>query len=182
MILKHADNLSQTLQSSTISAAEGQQVVGLSVATLAKIKSDEQFSLFWESIKIKVLILEISEPCLPRLTKAPRRFEKRVGDSHYPATVEEHYRRHYFKIIDLAITVSSIKSQFDIFSSTLSGMIAKQILTSLYEAESQKDDLPSNSASTQQTLTGKFTKEGSDAGQSSLLWSFCVKLTLYIQN
>lgn len=111
LILKHADNLSKTLASSTISAAEGQKVAGLSVATLVKLRSDEQFSLFWESIKIKALNLQISEQCLTRIRKGPRRFETGFGELYYPPTVEDHYRRHYFEIIDLAI--SSIKSRFD---------------------------------------------------------------------
>ena len=53
------------------------------------------------------------------------------------------------------------------------------MFTSLYEAEAQRDDLPSDSASTQQTVTEKFTKEGSDAGQSFLLWSSCRELIAY---
>ena len=130
LILKHADNLSKTLQSSTISAAEGQQVAGSSVATLAKLRSDEQFSLFWESIKIKALNLEISEPCLVRMRKGLKRFETGFGEPYYPPIVEEYYRRHYFEIIDLAI--SSIKSRFDqpgyAIYRTMESLVLKSIL------------------------------------------------------
>ena len=44
--MKHAHNLSKTLQSSTISAAEGQKVAALTVATVEGIRTDESFNLF----------------------------------------------------------------------------------------------------------------------------------------
>ena len=46
-------------------------------------------------------------------------------------------------------TVLDLRFKDKVFSSMSSGMIAEQMLTSLYEAEAQKDDLPSDSASTQ---------------------------------
>ena len=47
------DNLSAALQSSTISAAEGQHLASLTVSTIAKIRMDQCFSLFWDSVKKK---------------------------------------------------------------------------------------------------------------------------------
>ena len=73
-------------------------------------------------------------------------------------------------------TVLDPRFKDKVFSTMSSGMIAKQMLTCLYEVEAQKDDLPSDSASTQETLTEKLTGEGSHAGQSYLLWSFCREL------
>ena len=55
--------------------------------------------------------LDISEPELPRKRKAPRRIEIEEGESHFPATVEEHYCRYYFEVLDL--TINSIKQRFD---------------------------------------------------------------------
>lgn len=48
LILRHADNLSKTFQSKTISAAEGQRLAEVTVMTLTKIRSEENFHLFWE--------------------------------------------------------------------------------------------------------------------------------------
>ena len=48
-------------------------------------------------------------------------------------------------------TVLDSKCMDKIFSSMSSGMTTKQMLISLCKAEAQKDDLPSDSASTQQT-------------------------------
>ena len=33
----------------------------------------------------------------------PKRFEVGEGEVHFPATVEEHYRRYYFEALDLTI-------------------------------------------------------------------------------
>jgi len=48
---------------------------------------------------------------LPRQRKASKRFKVEEGESHFPATVEEHYHKYYFEILDLVI--SSIKKIFD---------------------------------------------------------------------
>ena len=53
LVLNHGDNLSAALQSSTISAAEGQHTVSLTVSTIAKICTDQCFSLFWDSVQKK---------------------------------------------------------------------------------------------------------------------------------
>ena len=60
--LRHADNLSKTLQSSSISAAGGQKDSGLTLRTLEGIRSDDQFSLFWKLVLLKIRNLDISEP------------------------------------------------------------------------------------------------------------------------
>ena len=64
-ILSHSDNLSQMLQSSTISAAEGQGVAALTVATSEKMHNDHVFDLFWEKVTTMASTLGISEPQLP---------------------------------------------------------------------------------------------------------------------
>ena len=54
LVLKHTDNLSRTLQHVSMSAAEGQQVTSMTVATLNSMtvatlnsmRSDDQFDLF----------------------------------------------------------------------------------------------------------------------------------------
>ena len=50
MILWHSDNLSKTLQSNTICAAERQNVAGMVVRTLEKLRSSEVFDLFWQKV------------------------------------------------------------------------------------------------------------------------------------
>ena len=46
LILRHADNLSSTLQKKSLSAAEGQLVDSMTVETLDSIRNDDSFDLF----------------------------------------------------------------------------------------------------------------------------------------
>ena len=65
IILKHTDNLSSTLQHKTPSAAEGQQVATMTIATLTSLRSDTSFNLFWDKVNITASELNVSEPQLP---------------------------------------------------------------------------------------------------------------------
>lgn len=90
LILVHSDNLSRTLQKKDISAAEGQEVADLTVKTLSKIRSDDNFELFWK----KVLVcadLEVDEPHLPHQRKVPKRFEAGSAEPEHPSSPVDHY-------------------------------------------------------------------------------------------
>ena len=50
---KHVNNLSTTLESSTISSAEGQREAELTISTLGKMQDEEDYHLFWELIRRK---------------------------------------------------------------------------------------------------------------------------------
>ena len=62
LVLKHTDNLNKTLQHASTSAAEGQQVTAMMVATLNSVHSDEWFDQFWEVVIKKVDKLGVNEP------------------------------------------------------------------------------------------------------------------------
>ena len=47
-ILSHTDNLSKTLQTQKLSAADGQNIAELTCKTLERICTDDSFKLFWE--------------------------------------------------------------------------------------------------------------------------------------
>ena len=111
LVLNHGDNLSATLQSSTISAAEGQRVASLTVTTLAKMRTDDAFTMFWALVQKKAAAVNVSEPSLPRRRKMPARFETGNAPAHFSATVESHYRQIYYEILDYA--TSAIKARFD---------------------------------------------------------------------
>ena len=72
LILKHADNLSTTLQHQNISASEGQQIA---VETLKLIRNDESYDNFWKTTTEKAKALDIGEPSLPRRRKVPARYQ-----------------------------------------------------------------------------------------------------------
>lgn len=50
LILRHTDNLSRTLQKADMSAAEGQQIAAMTLDCLKYLRSDEQFTLFWQRV------------------------------------------------------------------------------------------------------------------------------------
>lgn len=112
LILRHSDNLSKTLQKTNISAAEGQEVTSMTLKSLKSIRSDSNFQLFWQRVCMKAQNFDVSEPCLPRRRKAPRRIgDEGSTEGSFPATVQEHYRRIYFEALDLIATC--ISTRFD---------------------------------------------------------------------
>jgi len=52
-ILKYTDNLSKTLQSPSLSASDSQEIAELTCKTLASIRNDEAFDLFWENLQLQ---------------------------------------------------------------------------------------------------------------------------------
>ena len=58
LLLKRSDNLSCTLQDPDMSMVECQSVTTLTTSTLAKIRSDQRFALFWEKSKEQQTVWE----------------------------------------------------------------------------------------------------------------------------
>ena len=110
-ILKITDNLSRTLQKQTMSAAAGQSVADLTVATLKQMHSDESFQLFYSLVDTNCQKASVGEPILPRKRKAPRWFEVGCSDGFHSPNVEDCYCYKYFEALDAAI--SSITDRFN---------------------------------------------------------------------
>ena len=70
-ILKHTDNLSKTLQSPSLNAAEGQCIAELTCKTLEHIRCEECYDLFWEKVLQLQEQLGVNDPTMPRRRKAP---------------------------------------------------------------------------------------------------------------
>ena len=109
-LLKHSDNLSRALQSSTLSAAEGQKMANLTVSTLEKLRTEAHFELFWCETTAKADKEGVETPELPRKKRAPIRFDA-GSNPHNANTVKEHYRPMYFEALDLL--VNCIKRRFN---------------------------------------------------------------------
>ena len=75
LFLSHVDNLSTALQSSTISAAEGQRIASLNITVLANMRNDESFTIFWNLVQKNAGLVDVSESRLPRPRKLPKRFK-----------------------------------------------------------------------------------------------------------
>ena len=111
MLLKHADNLSSTLQHKTFSAAEGQAVAKMTVETIKLLRSDESFDLFWLKVNQRANCLGIDEPHLPRIHKRPRRFDDGSSEGDHHDNPKSLYRQYYYEAIDLII--SCIEDRFN---------------------------------------------------------------------
>ena len=111
-ILKITDNLSRTLQTRSMSASEGQSVAELSVKTLQLMRNDESFDAFFRLVNCFREQTGTSSPKLPRKRKVPSRFEVGEGkESYNDSSIEDHYRRLYFEVLDLA--VAGISQRFN---------------------------------------------------------------------
>ena len=73
-LLSRTDNVSKTLQHTAMSAAKGQHLVRMAIASLHSVRTEEMFNLFWQNIIAQASKLDIGEPTLPRRRKAPRRY------------------------------------------------------------------------------------------------------------
>ena len=92
MILCHSDNLSQILHSETRSAAKGQQVGRIVVATLESLRTEEAYHLFWMKVRAVVDSVNVDGPWLPHRCKTPKRYDDVLSDSHFHDTSKVHYR------------------------------------------------------------------------------------------
>lgn len=110
-ILKITDNLSKTLQKQSLSAAEGQSVAELIVKTLKSMRTDENFTAFFDLYNCFRERTNTNLPILQWKRKAPRPFEIGTGEGSHSATFEDHYCQVYFEVLDLAI--AGISNRFN---------------------------------------------------------------------
>ena len=110
LVLRHTDNLSKTLQGTSMSASEGAHIAAMTVTTLKSIRTDNHFLSFWQVVMKDKEQWEVQDPELPRKRRMPSRYEDGApGD--FPSDCEAHYRQSYFEVLDLAI--NAIEDRFD---------------------------------------------------------------------
>ena len=107
-LLQHTDNLSQTLQASSLTASEGQEMANLTCTTLSRMRSTEAYDLFWERILQLQKEFGINEACLPRKRKASRHLEVGESTGYFHSTSKALYSQEYFAYI-----VRTIRDHFD---------------------------------------------------------------------
>lgn len=111
MLLRHCDNLSQTLQTKTISAAEGQHVGQMVIDTLQTVRTDESFELFWKKVCITAESVDVEEPQLPRQRKVPKRYDDGLAGAEFPCTPKSYYWQLYYEATDNVI--NCLKDRFN---------------------------------------------------------------------
>ena len=92
-----------------MSAASGQYNASLTTEVLVKMRSDDCFTQFYDTVMLKKQTHpSISDPELPRRT--PARFEIGSGAPSFPEDPKDLYRKVYFEALDQII--SSIRERF----------------------------------------------------------------------
>ena len=124
MILRHADNLSRTLQHKSLSAEEGQQVAQMTVDTITSLRNDDAFNLMWEKVSRKARSLNVSDPQLPLRRKMPRRLCEDSCEGDFHETPKEHIDSAIMKhSISLStvfnLDLISVATEYIIFGDTL---------------------------------------------------------------
>ena len=110
-VLKHTDNLSKTLQSSALTAAEAHHVANLTCQTLERIRDDKCYDLFWERALRLQNDLDVDEPELPRMRKPPRRYEIGSSESDFHSSAKNYSKVHCYEALDLIVNL--IQQWFD---------------------------------------------------------------------
>ena len=77
IVFNMADNLSKALQGTSISASDGQSLMKSTVTAYEKIRTDDSFLGFWNTVEKKRQFCTVDEPHLTRQRKFPKLFEVR---------------------------------------------------------------------------------------------------------
>ena len=71
MVLDLTENLSATVQTTNLCAADAQETSRLVVDTIPRMRNEKDATLFYEMVKIRADQLSLKEPSLPRKRKVP---------------------------------------------------------------------------------------------------------------
>ncbi len=94
-----------------MSAAEGQHIAKMTIATLKSIRNDESYDLFWMTTTRKAELLNVDKPTLPRRRKAPKRYDDSLSTGDFHTTPKSFYKQQYYEALDLMI--NCVESRFD---------------------------------------------------------------------
>ena len=96
-VMKITENLSRTLQTQSISASESYGLAKMTCSTLQGMRTDDNFSLFFQRVELFRQQVGLEEPSLPRKRRHPQHCETGDAEPHYSDTVQDHYRKYTLK-------------------------------------------------------------------------------------
>lgn len=131
-LFAHTDNLSRTLQGTSMSAAISMRLAKQTIETLQRIRDTKSFDAFFESVLAKKKqIPQIGQPLLKRKQQVPARFAVGNAPAEHPSTPRDRYRPMYFEAVDLLI--SHIEDRFNQPSFKIYERFESLLLTALNE-------------------------------------------------
>ena len=95
-IFEKIEILNRELQAEQLNFGESNKKISTMKNLIAC--SRDKFSEIWEAVNAETTRLELNEPILPRIRKAPKRYES--SSSPHNFGIEEYYRKKYYEIID----------------------------------------------------------------------------------
>ena len=111
--LRVAEQVSRTLQSSSIDAMTAVTCVTMLLKMLKDMRSDEKCLHFYRSctdVGVTKLNYNAAEDSIPRVRRVPKRFAEGML-SHTWTCAEDYCRAQYYEVLDLLI--SELKRRFD---------------------------------------------------------------------
>ena len=115
LILRHNDNLSKTLQSTTLSQSRGKILVNMTVKELEKLRNESNSNIFWDNVNAKAKSFEVDKLKLPRKWGAPKKvedfYEFGPAKPAQPDEPKDLYRKHYYEA--LYHFINCIKERFN---------------------------------------------------------------------
>ena len=109
MVFSAMEELSKTLQSSTLNAQEATSAAANALKFLERQRSDDQFGTFYQATVAEAKD-HTDPPAIPRHIRIPRRVDGGSANHRF-ATPEDYYRKQYFEVLDLL--ASELKRRFD---------------------------------------------------------------------
>ena len=93
------DTLSCSLQGENVTASDAKLASTAVCNTIERLRSDTEFSLFWDSATSRACELQLPEPRLPRTRRPPRRYDA-GSDPCIFSSPKEYYRKIYYEFAD----------------------------------------------------------------------------------
>ena len=85
-------------------------MTALSVTTLEKMRTADNFSLFYKAALNLQEHTGTDSPVMPRKRRAPQYLEVGSSTGYHSLTAEEHYRRYHYEALDNAVSIIKITS------------------------------------------------------------------------
>ena len=103
MHLKHTDNLSKTIQSPNLTAADAHDIANLTCKTLEQLRVEQSFNLLWEKAEHMQEKVGVNTPTLPRKRRVTQRLVEGSAEPFFHATSKQYYKVQYYEALDLVL-------------------------------------------------------------------------------
>jgi hypothetical protein len=90
---------------------EIQQIAHLVISTLADLREEKMYDLFWAKLLKLTEALDVYDPKVPRQRKRPARYDDGLSTGHHHQTPIEYYRQLYYEVLDN--TIHCLTERFD---------------------------------------------------------------------